>query len=200
MENANPYPATLTIDYPDRPLNRITTFFRVFTVIPIGVILALLLANSDTKAAAGGLIAIPTLLMLLFRLKYPKWWFDWNLNMARFVARVASYAALLTDEYPSTDSEQTVHLQLVYPDAPKTLNRWLPLVKWLLAVPHYIVLAILSAAAAVLVAAAWFVILFTGRLPRGIFDFVAGVFRWYLRVAAYAVLLTTDRYPPFSLE
>ena len=203
------YPATLTIDYPDRPLNRLTTFFRIFTVIPIAIILVLVSgANSDWggmhhwdwQYAAGGILFLATLLMILFRQKYPRWWFDWNVALVKFGTRVATYIGLLTDVYPSTDEEQAVHIGIPYPDVPKDLNRWLPLVKWFLAIPHYIVLVCLAIAAIVCVVIAWFAILFTGRYPRGLFDFVVGVSRWSLRVAAYAFLLTTDRYPLFSLD
>ena len=199
------YPATLEIDYPDRELNRLTTFFRPFTVIPIAVILGLLTrATVRTDSAnyvigSGGIVFPATALMLLFRQKYPRWWFDWNMAVIRFGTRVWAYLALLRDEYPATDDEQAVHLEVAYPDARRDLNRWLPLVKWLLAVPHYIALTFLCIAAIICVIIAWFVILFTGRYPPALFDFVVGVFRWWLRVAAYALLLTTDRYPPFSL-
>ena len=135
-----------------------------------------------------------------FRQKYPRWWFDWNRELTRFSARVIVYAALLDDRYPSTDQQQSVRLELRYPDVPSSLNRWLPLVKWLLAVPHYIALALLAIAACACVGIAWFAILLTGRYPRPLFDFVVGVGRWGLRVVAYAFLLITDRYPPFSLR
>ncbi len=203
------YPVTLTIDYPDRTLNRLTTFFRIFTVIPIAIILALVSGgNFDWSEpngwswlyATGGILFLATLLMILFRQKYPKWWFDWNIALVKFSTRVGAYIGLLTDVYPSTDEEQSVHIEIPYPDVPKDLNRWLPLVKWFLAIPHYIVLACLAIAAIVCVVIAWFAILFTTRYPRGLFDFVVGVSRWSLRVSAYAFLLTTDRYPLFSLD
>jgi len=198
------FPATLEVDYPDRELDRLTTVFRLFTVIPIAVILALLTRGTVHAGAAnhvvgsGGIVFLATVLMLLFRQKYPRWWFDWNLALTRFSTRVAVYLALLRDEYPSADAEQAVHIQIPYPDAKQELNRWLPLVKWFLAIPHYVVLWFLSIAAFLCVIIAWFAILFTGRYPRSLFDFVVGVFRWWLRVAAYAFLLSTDRYPPFS--
>jgi hypothetical protein len=207
------YPATLAVDYPDRPLNRLTTFFRAFTVIPIAVVLTLVSGATHVytgggtgshatviAVGAGGVLVGGPLLMILFRQKYPRWWFDWNLELTRFSARVSVYAALLDDRYPSTDEQQAVRLDLRHPDVPHDLNRWLPLVKWLLAIPHYVVLGFLSLAAFVCVVIAWFAILFTGRYPRSLFDFVVGVGRWGLRVGAYAFLLTTDRYPPFSLE
>jgi len=209
------FPAMLEIEYPDRELNRLTSFFRPLTFIPIGILLALLsgpttlggppreAGDSDPVVmltlGAGGLLSLPTALMLVFRRKYPRWWFDWNLELTGFTTRCLAYLALLRDEYPSTDEEQAVHLELWYPDPATELNRWLPLVKWLLALPHYIVLAFLWAAATLCVIVAWFAILLTGRYPPRLFDFVTGIFRWTLRVWAYAFLLTTDRYPPFSL-
>lgn len=204
------YPAALDIDYPERP-DRLTTLLRIFTVIPIFIILGLISgpsggATPDTDAglryqyAAGGILFLPTLLMILFRLKYPRWWFDWNYNLTKFSYRVGAYFLLLMHQYPSTDEDQAVHLDLAYPNVPVELNRWLPLVKWFLAIPHYIVLFFLGIAALVVTVIAWFAILITGTYPRGLFDFVVGVGRWGLRVSAYAILLITDRYPPFSLS
>ncbi len=187
------YPMSLSIDYPDRALNRLTTFFRIFVVIPIYIIL-------DVIIGGAGVVLAPLVLMLLFRQKYPRWWFDWNVALTKFCTRVCAYFMLLRDEYPSTDEDQAVHIEIPYPDARADLNRWLPLIKWFLAIPHYIVLFFLGIAALVAAVIAWFAILFTGRYPRGLFDFVVGVFRWDLRVAVYACLLTTDRYPPFSLS
>ena len=208
------YPVQLDVDYPDRPLNRLTTFFRAFTIIPIAIVLTAVSGAqtwsyddngaTDTTSTlivgAGGIVIAGPLLMILFREKYPRWWFDWNLELTRFSSRVAIYGALLDDRYPSTDEAQSLRLDMPYPDARAELNRWLPLVKWLLAIPHYIVLVFLGIAAFVCVVIAWFAILFTGRYPRGLFDFVVGVGRWSTRVSAYAFLMVTDRYPPFSLE
>ena len=208
VETSNGYPVSLSIDYPEK-LNRLTTFFRIFTVIPIFIILSLLAGGQSQgggdggwsyQYATAGVVVLPLVLMLLFRQKYPKWWFDWNVALTKFSARVETYFLLLRDEYPSTDEEQAVHIEIPYPNAKEDLNRWLPLVKWFLAIPHYIVLFFLGIAAIVSIVIAWFAILFTGRYPKGLFDFVVGVFRWCLRVAAYAFLLTTDRYPPFALS
>jgi len=204
-DSLNAFPAVLEIDYPDRELNRLTTFFRPITVIPIAIILALISGSTAYERSAkvvvesGGIVFGATVLMLLFREKYPRWWYDWNVAFTKFSTRVCAYLALLRDEYPSTDDEQAVHIGIPYPDAAHELNRWLPLIKWFLALPHYIVLCVLGVAVIFCVIVAWFAILFTGRYPRALFDFIVGVFRWGLRVSAYACLLTTDRYPPFSL-
>ena len=187
------YPLQFSVDYPDRPLNRLTTGFRVLTAIPIAVVLYAIVAGGSS------VLFFPVLLLIVFRQKYPRWWFDWNLALMRFQSRFSAYALLLTDEYPSTEDEQSVHLEFLYPDVETDLNRWMPLVKWLLAVPHYIVLAVLGNVAVVVVVIAWFAILFTGRYPKDLFDFMVGVLRYVSRVAVYAFVLTTDRYPPFRL-
>jgi Domain of unknown function (DUF4389) len=202
------YPLEFDVEYPDRDLNRLTSAFRVFTVIPIMIVLASIGGSTEvatrahtTSVAVGGagLLFLPPLLMILFRQKYPRWWYDFNLELLRFQNRVGVYFALMDDRYPSTDERQGVRLDVPYPDATR-LNRWLPLVKWLLAIPHYIVLFFLYIGALFAVIAAWFAILFTGRFPRGIFDYLVGVGRWTNRVVAYSVILVTDAYPPFSLE
>jgi hypothetical protein len=203
------YPIRFSVDYPDRDLNRLTTAFRVFTVIPIAIVLGSIGGwgtgsyggARDTTIAAGGsgLLFLPPLLMILLRQKYPRWWFDWNLQLLRFSNRVGVYLALMDDRYPSTDEEQSVHLDFGYPDARNGLSRWLPLVKWFLAIPHYIVLLFLYLGLFFALIGAWFAVLFTGRYPRAIFDYVEGVIRWHNRVVGYALILVTDRYPPFRL-
>jgi len=207
-EIKKPYPASLSVDYPDRELNRLTSFFRLIMIIPIGILLCLVNGSAFRWGSdrgwlvifsAGGVLFLATMLMLVFKQKYPRWWFDWNIALTKFSLRVGAYLALLRDEYPSTDEEQAVHIEIPYPDAKKDLNQWLPLVKWFLAIPHYIILFFLGVAAIFVVIMAWFAILFTGRYPKGFFDFVVGVMRWSLRVLAYAALLTTDEYPPFAL-
>ena len=202
------YPIHLSVDYPDRPLDRLSTFFRLITIIPIVIILGLMAGasweaksnNWELAVGVGGALFAAPALMILFRQKYPRWWFDWNVALTRFSYRVTAYFFLLRDEYPSTDEEQAVHLEIPHPDVERDLTQWLPLVKWLLAIPHYIVLCFLSIMAVIVVIVAWFVILFTGRYPRDMFNFVVGAMRWGVRVEAYAFLLTTDRYPPFRLD
>ncbi len=206
------YPARLDVEHAEQ-YNRVTTLFRIFMVIPIAIVYGVLTAGATDTAydqsgdtvssTSGGIVAglfMATLLMILFRQRYPRWWFDFALELTRFGTRIGAYFALLTDEYPSTVEAQRVHLEIDYPDVERDLNRWLPLVKWLLAIPHFIVLFFLSVGAFFAVVFAWFAILFTGRYPRGLFDYVVGVGRWWLRVEAYAFLLVTDRYPPFSLR
>ena len=196
-----PYPLQFSVEYPERDLNRISTGLRIFAAIPILILIATLASHvGGVTAIGGGILFVPTLLMILFRRKYPRWWFDWNVALTNFGYRVGAYLTLLRDEYPSTDEEQAVHLTIPYPDARGELNRWLPLIKWLLAIPHYVVLFFLVIAALVCVVIAWFAILFTGRYPPGLFNFVVSVHRWGLRVGGYAFLLVTDRYPPFRLS
>jgi hypothetical protein len=204
------YPVEFSVEYPDRELNRLTTGFRIFVAIPILIVAGAVDGGhagawggrhgGEIAIGTGGLLFLAPLLLIVFRQKYPRWWFDWNLELLRFSSRVGIYLALMDDRYPSTDERQSVTLDFPYPDAKEGLNRWLPLVKWLLAIPHYIVLVFLWLAAILVVIGAWFVILFTGRYPRGSFDFVLGVFRWTNRVAGYAFVLVTDEYPPFRLS
>jgi hypothetical protein len=205
------YPVQFSVEYPDRNLDRATTAFRILVAIPILIVLAAIEggggwggANGGNgawiAAGGGGTLFFPVLLMIVFRQKYPRWWYDWNLELLRFQNRVGVYVGLLDDHYPSTDEQQSVSLDFPYPDAKQGLNRWLPLVKWLLAIPHFIILFFLFIAAIVCVIIAWFAILFTGRYPRGLFDFVVGVGRWSNRVTAYALVLVTDQYPPFRLS
>lgn len=206
------YAARLEVDYPEK-LDRFTTFFRLIWVIPIAVVLGAITASGNQTmvtaageqiaATGGGLVAglaVATALMIAVRVRYPRWWFEFARELTRFGTRVGAYVALVTDRYPSTTDEQSVHLEIDYPDVDGDLNRWLPLVKWLLAIPHYVVLVFLTVGAVVAIVIAWFAILITGRYPRPLFDYVVGVARWSLRVDAYAFLLVTDEYPPFSLR
>src|SRR2546425_11462317 len=200
------YPVQFDVDFPARPLSRLTTAFRLLAAIPVVILLTMLSGetfqdghNQRALVIGGAAVFVPLVLMLVFRQKYPRWWFDWNINFLRFSNRVTAYLALLDDRYPSTDEEQSVHLDFTYPDALQ-MNRWLPLIKWLFAIPHYFVLIFLGIAALGSVILAWFAILFTGSYPRSLFDFVVGVLRWSNRVNGYAFVLVTDQYPPFSLS
>ena len=219
MANQTPYAARLEIDYPEK-LDRASTFLRLIWIIPIAIILGLVSGAGETvtytifldetgevvkrtRDTAGGLasgLPTATALMIVFVQLYPRWWFDFSRDLTRFTFRVGAYFCLLTDQYPSTVEEQAVHLELDYPDVKTDLNRWMPLVKWLLAIPHYIVLFFLAIGAFFATVFAWFSILISGQYPRGLFDYVVGVGRWGLRVNAYAFLLLTDQYPPFSLR
>jgi membrane protein YdbS with pleckstrin-like domain len=209
---STPYAASLTVDYPER-LDRLSTFLRALWAVPIFILLSLLTATGNETvitetgetiaSSGGGILAglfVATALMIAIRVRYPRWWFDFARELTRFGARVGSYLGLLTDRYPSTVEEQSVHLEIDYPEVERDLNRWLPLVKWLLAIPHYVVLFFLIIGAIIAVVIAWFAILITGRYPKPLFDYVVGVGRWSLRVNAYAFLLVTDWYPPFSLK
>ena len=200
-----PYPVEFSVEYPDRDLNRLTTAFRILWAIPIAIVAATLSGGPGLHAGTiavgmGGVLFLPALLMIVFRQKYPRWWYDWNLEFVRFSNRVGIYLALMDDRYPSTDERQGVTLDFPYPDAERDLNRWLPLFKWFLAIPHYVVLVFLGIASFFVVIFAWFAILFTKRYPRGLFDFVEGVIRWENRVVGYAFTLVTDKYPPFRLS
>jgi Domain of unknown function (DUF4389) len=204
------YPVQYSVDYPDRNLDRGTTFFRLFTIIPIWIVFASVTGVSSyydfggqgafRTVGTGGVLAVAPGLMILFRRKYPRWWFDWNLEVMRFGNRVTVYLFLMDDNYPSTDERQSVHLDFGYPDVVRDLTPWMPLVKWFLAIPHYVVLLFLWIGAFFVVIAAWFAIMFTGRYPRSLFNYVEGVVRWSNRVVAYAFAMVTDTYPPFRLE
>jgi hypothetical protein len=201
LTSSAPYAARLTVDYPER-LDRLTTFFRMIWILPIAFVLSLVSVTGDGARSGGAVLGglwVAIALMIAVRMLYPRWWFDFARELTRFGARVGAYFALLTDRFPSTVDEQSVHLEIDYPDVQRDLNRWLPLVKWILAIPHYVVLVLLIIGAIVAIVIAWFAILITGRYPRPLFDYVVGVGRWSLRVNAYAFLLVTDRYPPFSL-
>jgi hypothetical protein len=202
------YPIKVAIDYPDRRLNRLSTAFRLVLIIPIALILAMMNGSFASNwpesireaFQPGGVLLLPVGLMILFRAKYPRWWFDWNYELTLITARVGAYLLLMDDRYPSTDEHQAVHYEIPFPDVGRDLTRWMPFVKWLLAIPHFIVMFFLGIAAVLAGIAAWFAILLTGRYPRVLFDFIEGVIRWYSRVTWYAVLMATDEYPPFRLS
>jgi hypothetical protein len=185
------YPVNLKIDYSETSI-KLTALIRLVLVIPIIIVIALISSYAET-------LSLAVALMIIFKEKYPKWWFDWNLALTKFWLRIAAYGLLMRDEYPSTDDDQSIQVDIPYPDVKKDLNRWMPLFKWILVIPHLIVLLLIFIAVVVCSVFAWFAILFTGQYPKRIFDFVEGFLRWSLRVNAYVFLLTTDEYPPFRL-
>ena len=207
------YPVQFDVEYPEGGVNRLTALVRILLAMPVLIVITLIGRNSfifsqfDGSGGSAQLdlmlmpfgIFMSTALMILFRNKYPRWWFDWSLELARFQARVGAYLFLLRDEYPSTDDHQAVTLDIAYPDVESQLNRVLPLFKWLLAIPHYIALTFLGIGAVIVVVIAWIAILITGQHPLWSFRYLVGVSRWSYRVGAYAFLMTTDRYPPFRL-
>jgi uncharacterized protein DUF4389 len=187
------YPVRYDVEYPER-LSRWKIFVKWILAIPHLIIVYLL------QAVASVLVFI-AFFAILFTKKWPRGLFDFTVQIQRWTANTFAYAILLLrDEYPpfsGEPGEYPLALEIEYDD---NLSRWMIFVKWLLAIPHLIVLVFLEIAALVVVIIAFFAILFTGRYPRGMFDFVVGTARWYWRVDAYALLLMTDRYPPFSLK
>ena len=208
MDDPLTYPIRFSVDYPDRELDAVKTLFRPILAIPILILLGTVLGGGyeageegrRVAAGAGGLLMLGPMLMIVFRQKYPRWWFDWNVELLRFTNRVLVYLALMDDRYPATDEQQSVRLEIPYPDARRDLNRWLPLIKWFLAIPHVVAVFVLAMGAMFAVVAAWFAILIRGRYPRGLFDYVEAVLRWHNRLVSYAIIFATDRYPPFSLS
>ena len=179
------------VEYPES-LSRLLIFFKLWLLaIPHYIVLAIL-------GLAAGVVTIIAWFAILFTAKYPEGMWNFVLGVLRWGARVQAYVMLQRDEYPpfSFEGDYPVHLDLEYPTH---LNRWLVLIKWLLIIPHYIVLYVLQIVAEVITVIAWFAILITGRYPRGMFDFIVGYQRWNARVSAYMFLLTDD-YPPFSFE
>ena len=208
MQAKSTYPVQFSVDYPESS-NRLKVLVRIILAVPILVVAtfisgAFMTGNSDFDESlvpllAGGGLFIAPLLMIVFRGKYPRWWFDWNLELSRFSARITAYVGLMRDEYPSTDEQQSVSLRIEYPDVKSELNRFLPIIKWLLVMPNLIVWMILAVVALFFTVMAWVSILIVGRYPKSLFTFVEGTIRWGYRIGAYAFILTTDRYPPFRL-
>ena len=200
------YPVRFEVDYPER-LGRVSTVFRIILYIPIAIFLALVGGQAfsygdvgdatSTGLAGGGGIVLAIWATVIVRQYVPRWLFDFQVALMRFQARAYGYLALLTDRFPAFEGEYPISFDVRYPDK---LNRWkVAIWKIITSIPHIIILIFLYVAAFVVVVIAWFAILFTGRYPQGLHTFVAGVFRWSLRVQAYIFSLT-DEYPPFSLD
>jgi Domain of unknown function (DUF4389) len=187
------YPARFGVDYPER-LSRWKIFVKWILAIPQLIIVYLL-------QGVASILVLIAFFSILFTKKWPRGLFDFTVQIERWTANTFAYAVLLIrDEYPPFSGEPGQYPLTLEIDYDDNLSRWMIFVKWLLAIPHLIVLAVLELAAFVVVTIAFFAILFTGRYPRGMFDFVVGTARWYWRVNSYALLLMTDRYPPFSLK
>lgn len=186
------YPLRFSVEYPER-LSRLLIFVKWLLAIPHFIVLYLL-------ALIAYLFVFIAFFAILFTKKYPKGLFDFVVGYYRWNANVGAYTELLRDEYPPFSWEGGRYPVTLEVDYPEEMSRWLPLVKWLLAIPHYIALFFVGLIALLLLIIAFFAILFTGRFPRGMFDFIVGAARWNYRVTAYAGLLLTDAYPPFSLK
>lgn len=185
------YPLRFDVEYPER-LSRLLIFVKWLLAIPHFIVLYFL-----------GIIAELFLLIgffaILFTKKYPRGLFDFVVNVYRWNANAVAYTALMRDEYPPFSWDAGQYPVTFEVDYPEELNRWLPLIKWLLAIPHMVVLFFLYIVALVLWVFAWFAILITGGFPRWMFDFMVGAMRWQYRVTAYAYLMR-DEYPPFSMK
>ncbi len=200
------YPVRFEAEYPEQ-LGRLSSAFRIILYIPVAIFLALVggqaFSYSDfgdattTSVAGGGGIILAIWATVIVRQYVPHWLFDFQVALMRFQARAYGYLALLTDRFPAFEGEYPINFEVRYPDK---LSRWkVAIWKIITSIPHIIILIFLFLAAFVVIVIAWFAILFTGRYPQGLHTFVAGVFRWSLRVQAYFLSLTDD-YPPFSLE
>jgi hypothetical protein len=182
--------------------NRVTAFFRLILAVP-----ALIFVSSFAPSAAfsdeaagifAGLLAVPAGLAIVVRQVYPSYVLVFNEALLSLQTRVDAYLVLLTDEYPSIEENDIVSVTFPEVDA-KQLNRWLPLIKWLLALPLYLVGIVYFIYATLLTLLGWFSILFTGRYPEVCAEGVVGTIAYWNRVVGYAFLLVTDEYPTFSL-
>ena len=184
--------------------NRVTALFRLVLVVPIAIFVASFAPSiadsesSDLNALFTGFLALPVVLALVFRQVYPSYLLAFNEALLSLQTRVNAYVFLLTDEYPSIEENDVVSVTFPEVDA-KALNRYLPLVKWLLAIPLYIVGIAYIVYGAFLTLFAWFSILFTGNFPEFCAEGIVGVIAYWNRVAGYALVLVTDEYPTFSL-
>jgi hypothetical protein len=190
---ASDYPVTFDVEYPEG-LSRWKIFLKWLFAIPQFIIVYLL-------QAVNSILVFIAFFAILFTKKWPRGLFDFSVQIQRWTFNVYAYAVTLQrDEYPPFTGEAGQYPVALEVDYDDNLSRWQIFLKWLFALPHLIIVTFLALAAIVVVFIAFFAILFTGKYPRGMFDFVTGTLRWYVRVNAYAFWLMTDRYPPFSLE
>mmetsp|Transcript_12298 Transcript_12298/g.29571 ORF Transcript_12298/g.29571 Transcript_12298/m.29571 type:complete len:269 (-) Transcript_12298:213-1019(-) len=187
------YPARLEVDYREDDVSRIEVLLRIFKIIPVLLF----------SAFVGSTLYLSTLIMVMFQLKYPRWWFDFRLEYKRYSTRIGTFVALMTDKYPSTTDEQIVHLDIDYPgqDVSQSMNRWGPLYKIILSVPHFFICFALKIGYLLALVVVWIYLLVAGgKYPKFIFDYIVSYWRWSLRYDAYTFLLVTDEYPPFSMK
>jgi len=182
--------------------NRLTAFFRLILVVPAFIFISSFAPTAsfsdDGSAILAGLLALPAALAIVVRQVYPSYVLAFNEAVLSLQTRVDAYLLLLSDQYPSIEENDVVSVTFPEVDA-KQLNRWLPLVKWLLALPLYLVGIVYFIYAALLTLLGWFSILFTGNYPEVCAEGVVGTIAYWNRVAGYAFLLVTDEYPTFSL-
>ena len=180
--------------------NRVTALFRIILVVPMAIFVASFAPNwsNNSDSWTIGLLILPVALAIVFRQVYPSYLLTFNEALLSLQTRVDAYVLLLTDEYPSIEDNDVVSVTFPEVDA-KSLNRWLPLVKWFLAIPLYLVGIAYIIYAAFLTLFAWFSILFTGNYPEFCAEGVVGTIAYWNRVVGYALVLVTDEYPSFSL-
>ena len=183
-----------------RKRNRATTFFRPILIIPILIFVGTFSSSNSGATSISFTLAVPVLLALVFRNIYPSYIYGFNQSFLELQNRISLYALYLTDEFPSIEKSKYVTITLPEVRGGKALNRWLPLVKWLLAIPLYVVGVVYLAVTVIYTIIAWFNILFTGKYPKFAIDFVVGTVQFWNRVTGYAFILVTDEYPTFSVK
>ena len=193
----------IQIKHKDR--NRTTVFWRGILAFPVVIFVAAFAQSTFSESengAAGtaGLIVLPTLLALLFRGKYPSYVLTFNHALIELSTRLAAYVLILNDKYPSIESNSKVSVVFPDVDGGKKLNRWLLLVKWILALPHYIVGIVYLLISLVVTVIAWVQTSITGKYPRWAGEIVFGTIAYWNRVQGYMLLLVTDKYPSFKLK
>jgi len=198
---SNQIQTLIQVELEDR--NRLTAFFRLVIVMPVAIYVSAFAIDSistDTWGySLGGLIFLPTLLALVFRGIYPSYALAFNHALISLETRVNAYALLLTDDYPSIEENDIVKITLPEVGEGSQLNRYLPLIKWFLAIPLYVMAIIYLVYGLFLTLFAWLSILFSGKYPVWCADAMVGILAFYNRVYGYAFILITDEYPSFSL-
>jgi hypothetical protein len=182
--------------------DRATAFARLILVFPVFIFLSSFSIETffnENMLQTYGLVILPVVLALLFRGVYPSYVLSFNKAVFGLVNRIWAYVALLTDEYPSIEDSGVVRITYPEVDGGKSLSRGLPLVKWLLAIPLYIVGFVYAIYGFIMLVLGWLNILFTGTMSAGSADAIVRVTQFWNRIYGYAVLLVTDEYPSFSL-